>query len=109
MIEVTRSDLVGQYVGQTAPKTLDKIKEAYGGVLFIDEAYSLNGNNSNDFGKEALSTLIKEMEDNRDKLVVIMEGYQYKMKQADRIIRDDIRKKEEILKITLEDIKNTLT
>ncbi|HJB23457.1 MAG TPA: AAA family ATPase, partial [Candidatus Jeotgalibaca pullicola] len=75
MIEVTRDDLVGQYVGQTGPKTLEKIKEAYGGVLFIDEAYSLYSGSESDFGFEAISTLIKEMEDNRDKLVVIMAGY----------------------------------
>ena len=81
MVEVTRSDLVGQYVGQTGPKTLDKIKEAYGGILFIDEAYTLNGNGDNDFGSEAIATLIKEMEDNRDKLVVIMAGYTDEMKE----------------------------
>lgn len=80
IVEVTRSDLVGEYVGQTAPKTLNKIKEAYGGILFIDEAYSLNGSGGNDFGKEAIATLIKEMEDNRDKLVVIMAGYTREMK-----------------------------
>lgn len=81
MIEVTRTDLVGQYVGQTAPKTLEKIKEAYGGILFIDEAYSLNGGGENDFGREALATIIKEMEDNRDKLVIIMAGYTKEMKE----------------------------
>lgn len=189
MVEVTRSDLVGEYVGQTAPKTLNKIKEAYGGILFIDEAYSLNGNDGNDFGKEAIATLIKEMEDSKDKLVVIMAGYtkeirdlinlnpgmesrvkftvefsdyntnelmeifeglckresyaiseeaqeelklifrvQYdnrdknfgngrlvrkyfekiKMKQASRVIRDDIRNKEDLLKIILEDVKECL-
>ena len=81
IVEVTRSDLVGEYVGQTAPKTLDKIKEAYGGVLFIDEAYSLNGNTENDFGKEAIATLIKEMEDNRDKFIVIMAGYTEEMNE----------------------------
>ena len=81
MIEVTRDDLVGQYIGQTGPKTLEKIKEAYGGVLFIDEAYSLYSGSQSDFGYEAISTLIKEMEDNRDKLVVIMAGYPSEMEQ----------------------------
>lgn len=81
MIEVTRDDLVGQYIGQTGPKTLEKIKEAYGGVLFIDEAYSLYSGSQNDFGFEAISTLIKEMEDNRDKLVVIMAGYPVEMER----------------------------
>ncbi|EHI99794.1 AAA ATPase central domain protein [Clostridium sp. DL-VIII] len=79
MVEVTRADLVGEYVGQTAPKTLNKIKEAYGGILFIDEAYSLIGGTSSDFGKEAIAALIKEMEDSRDKLVVIMAGYTKEM------------------------------
>lgn len=81
LVEVTRTDLVGEYVGQTGPKTLEKIKEAYGGVLFIDEAYSLNGNTANDFGKEAIATLIKEMEDNRDKFIVIMAGYTKEMQR----------------------------
>lgn len=81
MVEVTRDDLVGQFIGQTGPKTLDKIKEAYGGVLFIDEAYSLYSGSQNDFGYEAISTLIKEMEDNRDKLVVIMAGYPDEMER----------------------------
>ena len=79
MVEVTRADLVGEYVGQTAPKTLNKIKEAYGGILFIDEAYSLIGGTGSDFGKEAIAALIKEMEDSRDKLVVIMAGYTKEM------------------------------
>lgn len=81
MIEVTRDDLVGQYVGQTGPKTLEKVQEAYGGVLFIDEAYSLYSGSQSDYGYEAISTLIKEMEDNRDKLVVIMAGYPREMER----------------------------
>lgn len=81
MIEVTREDLVGQYVGQTGPKTLEKVQEAYGGVLFIDEAYSLYSGSKSDYGYEAISTLIKEMEDNRDKLVVIMAGYPKEMER----------------------------
>ncbi len=81
LVEVTREDLVGQYVGHTGAKTLDKVKEAYGGVLFIDEAYSLNSKYENDFGKEAIATLIKEMEDNRDKLAVIMAGYTDEMNE----------------------------
>lgn len=75
LIEVTRDDLVGQHVGQTGVQTLGKIKEAYGVVLFIDEAYSLYSSNKSDFGYEAISTLIKEMEDNLEKLIVIMAGY----------------------------------
>ena len=81
MVEVTRGDLVGQYVGQTGPKTLEKIKEAYVGILFIYEAYTLSSKSENDFGKEAIATLIKEMEDNRDKLIVIMAGYTKEMNE----------------------------
>lgn len=81
LVEVTREDLVGEYIGQTATKTLKKIKEAYGGVLFIDEAYTLAQGGDNDYGKEAISTLIKEMEDNRDKLMVIMAGYTREMEE----------------------------
>ncbi len=81
LIVASRQDLVAEYVGQTARKTADKVKEAYGGVLFIDEAYALVSSGVNDFGKEAISTLIKEMEDNRDKLVVILAGYTEEMKE----------------------------
>ncbi|SEQ84106.1 AAA+-type ATPase, SpoVK/Ycf46/Vps4 family [Lachnospiraceae bacterium NE2001] len=74
LVEVSRADLVAGYVGQTALKVKEIIKKAKGGVLFIDEAYALAGE-GNDFGSEAIATLIKGMEDNRDDMVVIVAGY----------------------------------
>ena len=75
LIETDRSGLVGGYVGQTAIKTKGVIDEAMGGILFIDEAYSLASTSENDYGKEAVDTILKAMEDNRDDFIVIVAGY----------------------------------
>ena len=75
LVEVDRSGLVAGYVGQTAIKTQKAIEKVMGGVLFIDEAYALNGKSENDFGQEAIDTVLKAMEDHRDDLVVIVAGY----------------------------------
>lgn len=80
-IEVSRKDLVGEWSGQTGPKTQAVIDEAMGGVLFIDEAYALCRSNNDSLGNEAVATLIKAMEDNKDKFVVIFAGYKDEMKQ----------------------------
>jgi SpoVK/Ycf46/Vps4 family AAA+-type ATPase len=80
LVEVTREDLVGEYVGQTAPKTRKMIEEARGGILFIDEAYSLaRANDSRDYGLEAIDTLVKCIEEFREELVVILAGYPKEM------------------------------
>lgn len=80
LVSVTRDDLVGQYVGHTAPKTREVIKRAMGGVLFIDEAYYLyKPENERDYGQESIEILLQCMENNRDDLVVILAGYKNKM------------------------------
>ena len=81
LIEVERKDLVAEYIGQTAIKTAEVIDRAMGGVLFIDEAYTLANGSNKDYGHEAVATLIKAMEDHKDKLVVIFAGYKNEMKK----------------------------
>src|SRR5262249_25839494 len=82
LVSVTRDDLVGQYVGHTAPKTKDVLKRAMGGVLFIDEAYYLyRPENERDYGQEAIEILLQVMENQRDDLVVILAGYAQRMER----------------------------
>jgi probable Rubsico expression protein CbbX len=80
VVAVTRDDLVGQYVGHTAPKTKEVLKRAYGGILFIDEAYYLHRpENERDYGVEAIEILLQVMENERDRLVVVLAGYRDRM------------------------------
>src|SRR5450755_4114165 len=80
LVAVTRDDLVGQYIGHTAPKTREVVKKAMGGVLFIDEAYYLyRPENERDYGQEAIEILLQAMENHRDDLVVILAGYKDRM------------------------------
>ncbi|MFV0361322.1 AAA family ATPase, partial [Tropicimonas sp.] len=80
LVSVTRDDLVGQYIGHTAPKTKEVLKKAMGGVLFIDEAYYLyKPDNERDYGQEAIEILLQVMENNRDDLVIVMAGYADRM------------------------------
>jgi probable Rubsico expression protein CbbX len=80
LVAVTRDDLVGQYIGHTAPKTREVLKKAMGGVLFIDEAYYLyRPENERDYGQEAIEILLQVMENQRDDLVVILAGYKDRM------------------------------
>ena len=80
LVETDRSGLVGRYAGETAVKTNEKVDEAIGGILFVDEAYQLASSDSDDYGKEAIATLLKRMEDDRDKLIVIAAGYTDEMR-----------------------------
>ncbi|MFO1441694.1 stage V sporulation protein K [Bacillus sp. Bva_UNVM-123] len=79
LIEAERADLVGEYIGHTAQKTRDLIKKAIGGILFIDEAYSLGRGGEKDFGKEAIDTLVKHMEDKQHEFILILAGYSREM------------------------------
>src|ERR1700742_106731 len=82
LVSVTRDDLVSQYIGHTAPKTKEVLKRAMGGVLFIDEAYSLyRAENERDYGQESIEILLQVMENQRDDIVVILAGYQDRMEE----------------------------
>ena len=79
VVEVERADLVGEYIGHTAQKVRENVKRASGGILFIDEAYSLARGGEKDFGKEAIDTLVKAMEDHKSEFILILAGYRDEM------------------------------
>lgn len=79
IVEAERADLVGEYIGHTAQKTREKIKKAFGGVLFIDEAYSLARGGEKDFGKESIDVLVKAMEDHKNDFILVLAGYPSEM------------------------------
>lgn len=79
LVETERADLVGEYIGHTAQKTRELVKQSLGGIMFIDEAYTLAQGGEKDFGREAIATLVKAMEDNRNNLLVILAGYSHEM------------------------------
>lgn len=81
LVEVERADLVGEYVGHTAQKTRSQVQKALGGLLFVDEAYALARGGEKDFGKEAIDTLVKAMEDHKDEFVLVLAGYPAEMER----------------------------
>ncbi|MDV2885130.1 AAA family ATPase [Alkalihalophilus pseudofirmus] len=111
MVEVSRADLVAGYVGQTAIKTREKIVDALGGVLFIDEAYSLLGKGENDFGAEALATLVQEMTVHDENLVVVMAGYKMEMQKLLEVnpgLRSRFKNEVEFSDYTVSELKEIL-
>ncbi|MGE5553153.1 MAG: AAA family ATPase [Betaproteobacteria bacterium] len=81
LVEVERADLVGEYVGHTAQKTRQQVRRALGGLLFVDEAYSLARGGEKDFGKEAIDTLVKAMEDHKEEFILVLAGYPAEMER----------------------------